>query len=718
MRDGNVVRWEWDFGYDMTNFESDLTFNDAQPDSIEKYLDYGTHQVALRATIDQNGCSAIYTDLIEVYQKPIASFILDSIEGCSPLEVILQNTSVATQPVSISEYIWCINYGDGLIDTLRSTPSDPEFSPLMSTTFANWSTTPRTYQIALKSVSEAGCSFMIDLDSIKVLPSVKPGFYYSNYEPLSNNCAPVEVNFHIDNFTQSILPSDYTWTIRNSEGVIRKQNITDGSTDFTHVFNANGNGINSYTIELDATIDGMCVGDSTLNVNVNPVPIADFTIDTLESACERMVLSIDAVQKGLLEYNWMINKGGMIAINNSYGDSFEYEVIRGTPGSPAFELSFTLKTANYANCESGTNTKSIVVTPEPKVFASFEASPEIQTYPAASVNITNNSVMTNAEHLWEFGDGQVSTKVNPQVHTYQEPGDYLITLTLNEDQCLSTDSMSVVILPTQPIADFSFGPAKGCAPLTVSFTNLTKYGDPEMYQWYFGDEGEGFSTDENPVHIFYQPGAYSVKLVASNKSGMTDEMVKRMIIEVYPNPHADFAIRPEKVKLPEDPIYTTNLSIKADSYLWEFGDGAKSTEYQPSHVYLDTGYYDITLIAKTEKGCADTVTYENILQVVDGNEILIPNAFTPSLDGPTGGSRFGDGRNDVFYPVTEGVIAYRMQIFNRWGELLFNTEDKNMGWDGYYNGKLCPSDVYIYKIDFKFIDGRETMKFGDITLIR
>ena len=190
------------------------------------------------------------------------------------------------------------------------------------------------------------------------------------------------------------------------------------------------------------------------------------------------------------------------------------------------------------------------------------------------------------------------------------------------------------------------------------------------------------------------------------------------MIEVFPVPHADFSVRPETVKLPDDPIYTTNLSFDADSYYWNFGDGGTSMEYEPSHNYTELGKYDISLIAQTDNGCADTAVYESIVEVIEGNEIRIPNAFTPSLDGPSDGSRFNSGRNDVFFPVTEGVIAFHMQIYNRWGELLFDTVDNSKGWDGYYKGRICPPDVYIYKIDFKFIDGREVMKFGDIALIR
>jgi len=718
VNNSEVVRWEWDFDYDLISFDPDTTFDISVPDSLEVNLSHGAHQVALRVTNNQNGCSAVFSDLVEVYQNPNATFIKDSIEGCSPLIVNLQNTSFGTQEVPVSTYTWSIDYGQGFIDTLTSSPSDPDFSAFISTTLENWNTLPKTFRVALKSTSAEGCTFVSEIDSLTVRPSVKPGFYYSNYQPLSNNCSPVEVHFHIDEFTNSIQPSDFTWTIRNNEGVIRRETVASDDLEFRHLFNAKGNGINSFSIQLDASIEDMCVGDSSINVNINPVPIADFNIDTLEYGCDKMVLEIDAVQKGLLEYNWMIDKGGILEVRNNGGDRFVYETLRGRPGMPESELSFTLKTANYAYCESETASKSLMVTSKPDVHAEFRASPEIQIYPDAIVSITNNSVMSNGSVLWDFGDGSTSSVNNPTEHRYSEPGEYLITLSINEDYCESVDTASIFIQPAQPIADFDFNPGKGCAPLTVDFTNLTKYGDAEMYTWYFGESGEGYSTDEHPTHVFYQPGVYSVKLEASNSSGMSHSVIKRFIVEVYRNPHADFAIRPETVKLPEDPLYTTNLSINADSYLWDFGDGTQSAEREPSHVYLDTGNYNITLIARTEEGCVDTVTYEDIVEVIDGNEILIPNAFTPSLDGPTGGLRYGDGRNDVFYPVTEGVIAYRMQIFNRWGELLFNTEDKNRGWDGYYKGKLCSSDVYIYKIDFKFIDGRETMKFGDITLIR
>ena len=717
IKDSRVIRWEWDFDYDLVTFNADSTFDMTRPDTLLKKFHYGVYQIALRATNDQNGCNAIFTEQIEVFQNPIASFIKDSIEGCSPLTVTFENTAAGTQPVPMSEYVWCIDYGSGYIDTLRSDPDDATFSPIMTTTFENWTTSFKTFNIILKSISDDGCAYTSQPDSVRVLPSIKPGFFYTNYEPLARNCAPVEVNFQVDDFTKSLLPTEYSWTILNKDTIIRNETINATKSEFTHTFVAEGNGINGYSIELNAVIKDICVGDSTLLVNVNPIPKSTFSIDTLEFGCEKMVLEINASQKGLLEYSWIINKGGMIFMNSSYGDNFVYEVSRPAPASSNLDLTFDLRTSNYAFCESSVTSKPMIVPSEPQLNADFLANPEIQVFPNSTITVNNTSTRSDAVHFWDFGDGTSNSDEHPEPHVYEKPGNYTIKLRLDENNCESEDSVHIYIQPTAPIADFTFDPGKGCAPLTVNFTNLTQYGDPEAYRWYFG-EGEGISTSEHPTHTYYEPGIYSVMLEASNESGITDAAVKRLIIEVFRVPHADFSIRPETVKLPEDPIFTTNLSFEADSYQWDFGDGMKSTEFEPSHIYIDTGRYDITLIAGTEKGCYDTVTYENIVEVIDGNEIVIPNAFTPSLDGPTGGSRYTDGRNDIFYPVTEGVIAYNMQIYNRWGELLFSTKDTNKGWDGYYKGRLCSPDVYVYKIDFKFIDGREVMKFGDIALIR
>lgn len=97
--------------------------------------------------------------------------------------------------------------------------------------------------------------------------------------------------------------------------------------------------------------------------------------------------------------------------------------------------------------------------------------------------------------------------------------------------------------------------------------------------------------------------------------------------------------------------------------------------------------------------------------------MLVPNAFSPSPNGPSGGAA-GNGKNDVFLPLMIGVTQFEMVVFNRWGELLFQTTDPAVGWDGYHKGQLCPQDVYVYKISAAYSNGQRVVRTGDINLIR
>jgi gliding motility-associated-like protein len=274
---------------------------------------------------------------------------------------------------------------------------------------------------------------------------------------------------------------------------------------------------------------------------------------------------------------------------------------------------------------------------------------------------------------------------------------------------------TVTINPIPPIVDFDFGPGEGCAPLTVTFTNLTMYADPSTYQWDFGD-GVGTSTQVNPSYTYYEPGIYSVTLSASNASGVTVYETKTDIINVFTGPSALFSVKPRLLYLPEGKLYTNNMSYGADTYEWDFGDGEKSTDFEPEHAYEMEGTYTIKLVASNEEGCSDTTKLESGVIVKNSGRVLIPNAFSPNLSGP--GSSGAEGQNDVFIPILNGATDFEMLVFNRWGELMFETHDLDHGWDGYYRGQICAQDVYVYKIKAKFADGNVVTRVGDINLLR
>ena len=117
--------------------------------------------------------------------------------------------------------------------------------------------------------------------------------------------------------------------------------------------------------------------------------------------------------------------------------------------------------------------------------------------------------------------------------------------------------------------------------------------------------------------------------------------------------------------------------------------------------------------------CTDTFRIISAVEAKAEGGIKIPNAFTPNIGGSNGGEIIpGNLDNDVFHPILYGVEKYELNIFNKWGELLFISTDITIGWDGYYRGELCQQDVYVYKINVTYIDGTSDSYVGDLTLLR
>ena len=190
-----------------------------------------------------------------------------------------------------------------------------------------------------------------------------------------------------------------------------------------------------------------------------------------------------------------------------------------------------------------------------------------------------------------------------------------------------------------------------------------------------------------------------------------------MIIEAYPRPHADFLLKPTTIYIPGGILYTSNQSLDAMGFNWDFGDGETSVEVNPQHIYKQEGQYTVTLEATNEHGCMDTTQMVNAVIVKKGGQVLFPNAFSPAGPGTSSGG-LSDGKNDVFLPLTRGVVEFELLIFNRWGQLLFESHSPDKGWDGYYNGKLCEQDVYVYRFTGLYDNGEKIVRVGDVNLIR
>lgn len=310
---------------------------------------------------------------------------------------------------------------------------------------------------------------------------------------------------------------------------------------------------------------------------------------------------------------------------------------------------------------------------------------------------------------WDFGDNspKITTGAGPVFHNYASAGTYTIKLILKDSvYCNFPDTVIKQIRVAALVkADFET-PPDGCAPYTAQFNNTSQAG--AQFQWSFGD-GIGTSTAVNPTYVYTVPGTYTVTLIAIDSATCNITDTTQFTITVHGKPVPDFSAAPQPPSI-NTPISFTNLSsADAVRFKWLFGDGdslVTTSRNVVQHEYNSTGTFNACLIAFNSAGCPDTVC--KAVQALIEPAVDVPTAFTPGR---------GDG-NSIIYVRGFGIAKMKFTIWARWGQKVFETNNKNFGWDGRYKGKLLPMDVYAYTLDVEFFDGTKTTKTGDITLIR
>jgi gliding motility-associated-like protein len=309
-----------------------------------------------------------------------------------------------------------------------------------------------------------------------------------------------------------------------------------------------------------------------------------------------------------------------------------------------------------------------------------------------------------ASFTWSFGDGSTAPGTSPITHAYAAPGSYQVMLILSDtNYCNSYDTL-VKTLNVSPVVKAQFDVPDGCAPYSAVFNNTSLAG--RQFFWDFGD-GTG-STEVNPVHQYDNVGTYTISLLVidSNTCNIRDSTTRT--IRVNPRPTADFNTTPVPPEYNTATVFY-NLSTGAVHYVWLFGDGDSAVRDVPDtviHQYERTATFNACLISFNPFGCSDTACHP--VDVLINPLLDVPNAFTPG--------RFGE--NSVVRVKGFGIVIMSWKIYNRWGQLVFQSNNPNYGWDGSWKGAPQPMDVYTYTLDATFFDGTRASRKGDITLIR
>ena len=281
-------------------------------------------------------------------------------------------------------------------------------------------------------------------------------------------------------------------------------------------------------------------------------------------------------------------------------------------------------------------------------------------------------------------------------------------------QAVSSDKRSGAEPEAIPVRiDFKANPMSGCSPLAVNFQNFSE--NAGRISWNFGDGGN--SDEINPSYVFDEAGEFLVTLKVRGEDGL--EYSRQQTVRVFETPKALFEFDEDLKPARNQPINFYNYSRGGDHYEWDFGDNQQSDLQEPIHLYQEAGNYHVKLKVWTDHQCYDSLVIFNAFTTQE-QDIKVPNAFTPNLNGPTGGYYdVNDYNNTVFHPVTNGeLLEFQLKVFNRKGVLLFVSNDLSIGWDGYYNEQLMKQDVYIWKIRGKFNNGKTFVESGDVTLIK
>ncbi len=652
-------------------------------------------------------CSGTFSGVADVVveETPVADFNVNNLEGCAPLDVFFDNFSTGNLQGENTGYYYR-EKGETAMNLLSS-------DLFTSFTFENNSDTVKTYEVFFIAETSLGCADTTGKE-IHVSPSIQLDI--TRVDP-EEGCNPYTVEFANNN---PMPGTQYIWQWGDGEA----SDTTTTETSVTHTF-VNSSVVSAKTFVV--TVTGInpatgCEQSMVHNVRVNSDIVLDVEADVNEG-CGPLFVNASNNSQGVSTHTWFYRVKGVDERQEEVDTPFAtWELRNQTDDALTYELIYIAE--NRFGCQES-DTLEVVVWPE--LNASFVASPERQILPNTTIELENNTNAGPWDYSWDFGDGSTSDDPELQEYSYETYGNYQILLTVSFGPCEDTHSESVVIEPITPVVDFTADITEGCRPLTVNFINNSQFADEDSYYWEFGDD-LGFSNAEDPTFTFYDPGVYRVSLEATNDLGIVVREEKEMYITVFETPVAQFTVRPKLVYIPDQPVYTSNLSYGATQFLWDFGvEGTTddtSTEEEPIYTYTQTGVYDISLWVVNDEGCEDSVLMEQAVVAEEGGDLNTPNVFTPNPDGPTdpggggGGTVGAPAYNDIFLPVERGVVEFHMQIFNRWGELLFESFDKNIGWNGYYKGKLAPSDVYIYRLDLKLNDGRQVTRLGDVMLVR
>ena len=632
----------WDFG-DNTG-SSDFSPAD------KKYPNASASYIMKYKAVSEHGCSDSGQHRIVLLERPVSEFgINDSIQCFRGHQFSFTNNTTFSV-MNTLRYWWDYANGD---TSIGITPKTATYN------------TPGLYDVRL--ISYSSLTNCYDTLFKTVIPAPHAVVDYT----MNNDSQCLRFNKFVFTNTSKVQFGSNTYKWSYGDGA------TDTTTHPVKSYVSEG----AYIVKLVATTNYGCKDSAEKPIGFYPTPLALFEVNDSTQCYNRHQFDFvnkSTIKTGKMTQAWYFD-------DNTGGSSQDYTGKQFQ--QPQYHVARLAVLSDKGCSDTFRQTVYLEKDKNSIIDLSDKDSQCLRGNAYNFRNINTNSKVTFLSSKWVYGDGQESTQAVPAVQTFNTDGAFRVMLvTQSAVGCQDTTYRDVVVHP-HPVARFTVD--KVCFPEPSQFNDEStiKKGSIVKYQWYFGD-GDG-SVFPDSEHRYDAYGTYNVKLVAWSDHGCLDSLSVADAAVVQQKPAADFTFEQlPTIVLNETRYQFTNGSSNATKYYWDFGNSNSSTDSDPVGTYKDTGRYKVMLVAFTDEGCSDTIVRSTGVVLPDFF-FFLPNAFSPN----------NDIHNNEFKGVgTIFVYSFHMQVFNRWGEKMFETDDIHKGWDGYYQGEPCPEGAYLVKV--------------------
>ena len=608
---GNPSSYQWNLGNSVTSVLQNPSTTYTVP---------GTYTVTLTVSNGSASNTKTVTNYITVHSNPVVIFAANDTTGCPPHPVVFSNTSDPVTP-GAATYAW--SFGDGNISSLQN-PTHT-FS---ATGF---------YNVTLVVTNSGGC--VTSLTKPNYIQVYAPPVADFTATPTANCATPAVVNF--TSTVTGTAPYTYSWNFGDG-------NTGTGATP-VHTYTTAG----GYNVTMIVTDANGCK-DTVTKTNYVTVGVLTPSFN-VAAGCENTPLTFNNTSVGASSVLWSFGDGNTSTATNP---------------SHVFASAgvFNVKLVVYSGTCADSITIPVTVHPQPQ--GNFTIAPDPPC--PAPIAIQFNNLTTGASsYSWSFGDGGTSTLTSP-THTYLGNGIYNMQLIATSGfGCKDTVTRSDTIFDFRPVGGAV--PVQGCVPLEVHFnydkyTSIPSANMPYPYDiatwfWNFGDGNT--STLDTPIHIYVNPGTYTVTVTFTTIHGCVG--IDTLNIHVGTLPVAGFTASPDTICV-DQTVTFVNTTTGATSYIWDFGDGGVSGGIHPTHVYNTSGTYTVTLHAYNN-GCEDTFKVVDLIHVYPPTSLFtaVYDCDTPLMvefnDAATIGATsriwdFGDNTSSTAINPTHFYNAY------------------------------------------------------------